>query len=359
MSKSLRRSEIWFNRGLWVVAVVFAGFLAGLGGVIVGDLPRVEQTLRRDTFLDQGAARPLRETIAAAKRAEAAADGKLEQAQLRLRAIQQAYTSGRESFENWIDTRKATGLPSQDKELVARTQALDALKVEEDAGQRAADLQQEAKLDADQAQAAAEQKLDELNAAADERLATAESSAELRVFLYRLALTLPLLGIAGWLLAKRRNSVWWPFVWGFILFALYGFFVELVPYLPSYGGYVHYIVGIVTTVLVGRYVIVALNRYLAQSRLAEQQPDKLRRETLAYDTTLVRLSKGVCPSCERKVDLGNIENDFCPYCGIGLFDHCTACLKRKSTFAQFCHACGIPAQADANPGATPILHSAS
>ena len=43
MTKALRLSEKWFRRGLWVVAVVFAGFLIGLGGTIVGDLPTVEQ----------------------------------------------------------------------------------------------------------------------------------------------------------------------------------------------------------------------------------------------------------------------------------------------------------------------------
>ena len=119
--------------------------------------------------------------------------------------------------------------------------------------------------------------------------------------------------------------------------------------------YVRYAVGIIVTVVVGRYVIVALNRYLLQMRLAEQQPDQLRRQTFAYDTALLRLSKGVCPSCERKVDLANTENDFCPHCGIGLFDHCTACAKRKSAFAQFCHGCGTQAH-PAEMDATAVVH---
>ena len=42
MSTSLRLSERWFNRGLWIIALVFAGFLIGLGNVIVGDLPQVD-----------------------------------------------------------------------------------------------------------------------------------------------------------------------------------------------------------------------------------------------------------------------------------------------------------------------------
>ena len=48
MSKSLRLSEQWFNRGLWVIALVFAGFLIGLGNVIVGDLPQVDGQISRD-----------------------------------------------------------------------------------------------------------------------------------------------------------------------------------------------------------------------------------------------------------------------------------------------------------------------
>ena len=147
---------------------------------------------------------------------------------------------------------------------------------------------------------------------------------ELRVFLYRLALTLPLLVLAGWLCAKKRKSTYWPFVWGFIYFALFAFFVALVLYLPSYGGCVRYLVGIVVTVtvLVGLQAIISLNRYLEKQKLAELMPDAQRREGLSYDTALARLSKGVCPGCERPVDLKNPEIDFSPHCSIGLFDQC-------------------------------------
>lgn len=343
MSKSLRLSEKWFRRGLWLVAVVFASFLIGLGGTVVGDLPRVERPLQLDDFMPPGAAGPLRAAVREAGDQEVAARRALEQAQLRLDAAEQASRNARETFSNWIATRRATQAPDQDTELIARTRQLDALKAAEDAAQKALGQQRQQLLDAQQAQESEQHKLNLLEEAATQSMVAEQRRVELRVFGYRLALTLPLLLVAGWLFARKRKSTYWPFVWGFIFFALFAFFVELVPYLPSYGGYVRYLVGIVVTVLVGRYAIVGLNRYLAKQKLAEAQPDQVRREELSYDTALARLAKGVCPGCERPVDLKNTAIDFCPHCGIGLFDHCRVCETRKSAFSRFCHGCGTTA----------------
>src|SRR3546814_21090681 len=57
MSKVLRLAEKWFRRGLWLVALVVAGFLIGLGGTIVGDLPKLETPLHITDLLDH--ARPV------------------------------------------------------------------------------------------------------------------------------------------------------------------------------------------------------------------------------------------------------------------------------------------------------------
>jgi len=351
MSKSLRLSEKWFRRGLWLVALAFAGFLIGLGGSVVSDLPRMEQQHELDDFIDKEAAEPLRATIRDAERTEQAAERAQEQAALQLDVAQKASASARETFDNWIATRQATAQGAQDTEVIRRTQALDVLKAREDEAQQRVDVQRQRALDARQIQDSAQMQLTPLETQAGEQLRAAYRQMELRVFGYRLALTLPLLLVAGWLFVKKRKSTWWPFVWGFIFFALFAFFVELVPYLQSYGGYVRYIVGIVLTVLAGRYAIMALNRYLERQKLAEAQPDQVRREELSYDTALTRLAKNVCPGCERPVDLKNPEIDFCPHCGIGLFDHCGACSTRKSAFAKFCHACGSGAGRGTGQGA--------
>lgn len=347
MAQTLRLTETWFNRGLWLLAVVFAVFLIGLGGTIVGDLPQVDGRIDLEKFVDQEAIAPLRRAQEEARTARDSAQTKLDQAELQNNSALFAYDSAQDSLRNWIATRTATKLPSQDEELIARTAQLDELKADQARAQGAVEAQRKALLDANQELARAEEGMAPILAKAQERYQKALNAAELRVFTYRLALTLPLLALAAWLFKYKRRSQFWPFVWGFVFFALFAFFVELVPYLPSYGGYVRYTVGILLTVIVGRWLINAANRYLAQQKLAEAQPDPVRRQVLTYDTALVRMSKSACPGCERPVDFKNPEIDFCPHCGIGLFNRCPKCSKRKNAFAPFCHACGTAVAPDA------------
>ena len=353
MSKSLRLPEKWFRRGLWLVALVFASFLTGLGGLVVGNLPRVEQRQEVEDFISAEQSQAVQAALQSARKTERTADRARDTARLKYDAEKARYQAARETFDNWVATRRATERPEQDAELLRRTRALDVLKQSEDQARQLLEQQDQESLAASQAVSQAEAEWSALRDAAYPQWHAAMQAAELRVFLYRLALTLPLLVLAGWLFVKQRKSTWWPFVWGFIFFALFAFFVELVPYLPDYGGYVRYIVGIVLTVLLGRYAILALNRYLERQKLQEALPEVQRREELSYDVALERLAKSVCPGCERPVDLKNTEIDFCPHCGIGLFDRCGACKTRKSAFSRFCHACGTPAKAVVEPPLNP------
>lgn len=340
MGKALRLSEKWFRRGLWVVALVFASFLIGLGSAVVDDLPQVEVHLALEDFVDQTQAQPLRAQLRALRTTQDQALEAREQASLRWQQARSDTQSARDSFNNWIATRSATQRSEQDPEVIARNQALEQRRQTERAAQQQLQDQEQLLLNARQQSARLSSELEALERSAQTQLSQAQRAQELRVFVYRLALTLPLLALAGWLFVKKRKSTWWPFVWGFIWFALFAFFVELVPYLPSYGGYVRYAVGIVITVLVGRWAIVALQRYLERQRQAEALPASERRTQMSYDNAWAHLAKGVCPGCERPVDLKDGVTDFCPHCGIGLFAPCTACNARKSTFAKFCFSCG-------------------
>jgi hypothetical protein len=191
--------------------------------------------------------------------------------------------------------------------------------------------QQQALLDASQARDGAQRQPAADAGEAQGRYERALRAQELRVFGYRLALTLPLLLLAGWLFAKAQEQRV-ALVWGFILFALFAFFVELVPYLPSYGGYVRYAVGIVLTVLVGRWAIAALNRYLARQQAAEAQPEQERRRELSYDDRAGAAGQGRAPRLRARRRPEGRAHRLRSHCGIGLFDRCGRCDARKSSF---------------------------
>lgn len=245
MSKSLRLSEKWFHRGLWGVALLFAWFLTGLGNTIVGDLPQVESIRSLESFMEPSQTAELKTQIKAAEQAQEDAQAALEQAQLKWQSAQADNRAARETFENWLATRQVTQRSEQDETVLKRTRELDALRQAERNASQAVEKQQQIVLDMRQAQQRAQTQLGQLESQARSAFEQSEREQQMRVFGYRLALTLPLLALAVWLFKKHRKGASWPFVWGFIIFALLAFFVELVPYLPSYGGYVRYIVGIV------------------------------------------------------------------------------------------------------------------
>ena len=139
------------QRGLWLAAIVFASFLIGLGSALVGDLPQVEKQRTTENFMDADASAALRAAIKNAQRATQEASTALEQAQLKAQVAQADTAAGRETFNNWLSTRRATQLSDQDPELIARTRALDVLQGKERAAGAVVEAQQQAALDAQQA----------------------------------------------------------------------------------------------------------------------------------------------------------------------------------------------------------------
>jgi len=344
MFGSFRVPDRLFAMATWAVSIIFAGFLIGLGGKIVAELPGVEQGLELADFIDPTRLAPLHVTRDSLLRVERSSRDERDRATQQHAVARNAYTSQRESFDAWVATRRATTDPSQDPEVLSRTRALDTLKaVERDAESRVEKLD-ESLLTIGQAQEANREAEVELEIASRGRFERARFQQELRIFGIRLAITLPLLVIGGWMVARKRRSEYWPLYRGFVLFAVFAFFVELVPYLPSYGGYVRYAVGIAASGIAGVYIIRAMRRYLAQRQRVEQQTEAERRRALPYEEALKRIDAGVCPGCERRIATGpNGPSNFCVHCGLRLFDQCGGCDTRKNAFYPYCPSCGVSA----------------
>ncbi len=346
--KGLRTPERMFRLVLWIVAVIFAGFLIGLGSLVVHDLPTVDGRVELSDFVDKNRAEPLDAAIRKSGDEARVADERLATLDLKLQSAQAAYDTARQAFDNWIATRQSTQRPDQDPEVIKRTRDLDVLSAATRAVEVQVDDARARQLEMQQRLAATQRARSELDDAARDPYDAAVRRLELHVFLIRLAITLPPLLIAAWLFVKQRKSTWWPFVWGFVFFAIFTFFVELVPYLPSYGGYVRYAIGILATIVVGRYAMVAMQRYLERQRLAEQQSEAVRRQSLSYEHAIKSTNAGICPGCERGFKVHDGETNFCMHCGMKLYEHCPVCSSRRNAFFHFCPTCGTDKPDDAS-----------
>jgi hypothetical protein len=347
MAQGVRVPERTYSILLWLLSIVFAAFIVGLGNLVIGDLPQVEEQVQQDQFVESAASERIRKELADNAQRRGAIDDKLEIARLQLEQAQRASQTGTETFQAWIQTRTATTNPQQDPEVIARTRNLEALKGNERALQAQVNELENERLPLDQRDSELQTRQSDLQARAQPAYERAMFWQELRIFALRLALALPMLLIATWMVMKKRKSDYWPLMRGFVLAAVFVFFVELVPYLPSYGGYVRYAVGIVLTIVAGHFLIKHMRAYFERRAAAEQQAEQERRKLVSHDEAFKKMAAKVCPGCDRPISTtGEAEANFCVHCGMTLFDHCPKCETRKMAFFRFCMTCGEPAEKD-------------
>ncbi len=341
MFKALRVPEKLFSVVMWLVSLIFAGFLMGLGQLVIGDLPMATSPPSLNQFIDPA---KLSEVEGAQSQLQSKLDAlspRTDAANLQTETAQNEYNSAKQQYDNWISTRQATTDPAQDPEVISRTKKLDSLSQGVRDAQKVSEAIATERLSIEQEISANSSKRQDLEAGAQGAYESAEFKSELAVFGLRLLVTLPLLLVAGWLLIRKRKSEYWPLMRGFVLFAVYAFFFELVPYLPSYGGYIRYIVGIVLTIIAGHYTIKWMRHYLATRAVVEKQAEVERKQSIRYEDALKKMAAGVCPGCERVVTTtGDVLPDFCVHCGMNLYDHCGTCETRKLSFFRYCMKCG-------------------
>lgn len=342
--KTLLQPEKLFGLTMWLVAILFAWFLVGFGGLIIRDLPLATHDLTPDQF-----ATPQLITLKQVKqRLDIEQSEKNDQRDLlqqSLNAAQIQYDTEHANFQNWLATRAVTSQSDQNPELIERTKHLEELKTSQVASQqKIADLDHQLLLLNQQGEQLYP-RYDDLEQQSNRLYERAVFKQQLQVFGYRLLFILPLIVAAVWLFVRQRKSKYWPFVWGFIFFALFSFFVELVPYLPSYGGYVRYIVGLILVLVCGYYGIGWMQAYLAQRQLTAKADENERRQKLDHIIAIKKLAANVCPSCERQLlESKDVVSNFCMFCGLKLYRNCPKCNTRHNSFFGFCPTCGTENQ---------------
>src|SRR5882762_4816821 len=194
----MRVSENWFHRALWLISFAFAGFLIGLGALVVGNLPGVEAPPTLESLIDPTASAAIQTSLQQAQ--SSVRDGELaeESARLKLQAATAEYTSAHETFSNWLATRTATEQADQNRELVSRTRSLETLNDNIRSAQKALDQIQQSNAQNRQALVKGRTAEAALRTQAEEKLDALQRGIDMKNFLIRLAITLPLLVIGGW-----------------------------------------------------------------------------------------------------------------------------------------------------------------
>ena len=346
--KAARRPLFWFSLVMWGLSVLICALLIQLGGLIMSDMPTAGDRISRADFIDVAARDNVQLQLDAAAAALVQNADDIEDAEFLRNTRRADYRNQRESFDNWLLTRSVTQSDAQNPEVLARVQAIDDLKLAERDAERDVDALRQNKIDLERSRQTLQSEMRDIEAAAVAPYAKARNAEVLKVFLIRLAVTLPLLLVSAWMIAKKRGSHYWPLYRGFVLFSLFAFFVELVPYMPSYGGYVRTIVGIALTLVAAHFAIKWMKTYVDKKQSEEQQPEADKRKLIAYETAVKKINACQCPSCDRsfgdpkarKEDTQKI--DFCVHCGFGLFKKCSNCGTRDNSFYKFCGSCGIP-----------------
>ncbi|MCW1381557.1 zinc ribbon domain-containing protein [Novosphingobium sp. KCTC 2891] len=346
--KGVRAQERAYGGVLWLVSLVFAGFIIGMGNLVIGDLPLVDEQVAGAQLPPDPQLVRVRSEIASATVAAGRLDDRLEIARLQLAQAQRASRTATDTFRAWIEARTATTDPQQDPEVLSRTRQLEQLKGNERTIQSQIAALENEKAPLEQQASALRMRQFRLEQEAIPAQERARFWQELRVFGLRLLITLPMLGLGVWLAVKKRKSDHWPLARGFVLAAVFVFFVELVPYLPSYGGYVRYAVGIGLTFAAGHFLIKNMRAWLASRQAAEAQGEAERRSRVDQDEAFRKMAAKVCPGCDRPIaTTGDAEANYCVHCGLTLFDHCASCNTRKMAFFRHCMTCGAPAAAAA------------
>ena len=352
-NKKLEKTSKLIN---YVIAIVLCGFLISLSSKLIDDVDEWKERPAVEDFYDVAL---LSEKKAEIDEFETAINLKREQktsVENTIRVVNSNYENAKKSFDNWLEARKTVGSPKEDKEVLSRANELDDYyKTQQEWKKELSEITEEI-----QQLVEHKNEVDELVAIEKKRAYEERKKAirkyDLKVFLIRLLFILPILLIGIFFIIKFRKHKYWPLFLGFVLFSFYAFFFGLVPYLPSYGGYIRYTVGIILSVLFGIYVINKIKAFVEQKKNELKVSTEERAKKVQTETAEKALDNHMCPSCgkdfivkkwdkstnnkKEKAGTYGVVTNFCRFCGLELFKKCNNCDAENFAHLPFCSNCG-------------------
>jgi hypothetical protein len=265
------------------------------------------------------------------------------------------HVNEKQSFDNWLQTRKTLGSPDKDREVVARAKKLDEFyQVEQEWRTQLNALQTQIE-ETQKKKQEIQKSINGEQSMAYEKYEVAFKKYDLKVFLIRLIFVAPVLALGIFFFIRYRRHKFYPLFFGFTLFSIYAFFFGLVPYLPSYGGYVRYSVGAVLTVGLGYYAIKRIRQFMEQKQAELKISTQERAKKIQTTVAEKALENHFCPSCGKdfllrkwefpatktsETDSYKYVTTFCRHCGMELFKQCGNCGTKNFAHLPFCSLCG-------------------
>ncbi len=212
-------------------------------------------------------------------------------------------------------------------------------------------------------QRAAQKSLEEQRPAVRDEYDRLHSRHQFKLAALKLAVLLPLLGVAVWLFLKKRATLYAPLIYGFGLALICKVTMVMHEHFPR--RYFKYILIVAALLLVARVLV-----YLLRSMAFPKLDWLLKQYREAYEHFL-------CPVCSYPIRRGPLKSLFwtrsslkklkvppgdpsaaeepyiCPVCATPLFEECPACKHLRHSLLPACVHCGAekPFQAAAQPTA--------
>ena len=357
-SKKLERTSriVYYS-----ISIILCLFLILLSNRIIGDLENTTKRPYPEYFEDKTAIESFERDIEKQNDELGVLYSKKETIEKTIAMAKENYANEKQSFDNWLQTRKTLGSPDKDKEVIDRATKLDEFyKVEQDWRLQLNTLQDQIDDLENQMKDIRESIYDE-QSKAYEKYAKELKWYELKVFLIRLIFVAPILTLGIFFFVRYRRHKFYPLFFGFTLFSIYVFFFGLVPYLPSYGGYIRYSVGVILSVGLGYYAIKRFKEFMEQKQAELKISTQERAKTIQTTIAEKALDNHFCPSCgkdfllrqwefpaDKSTETGTYRyvTTFCRHCGLELFKNCTNCGTKNFAHLLFCSSCGTKINAD-------------
>lgn len=339
----------------YTIALALCWFLILLSNKIIADLDTVATSPVVETFENTAALQQLDDQEASLTKTIEKLTSQKSVLERAMALANANYENEKKSFDNWLRVRKTLGSPDKDQEVTARVRQLDEFYKVEQAWRVQLDARQSEINQQRGRQQQVQARISEEKDRAAEKYEAALRAYDFKVFLLRLGFALPILGLGIFFFVRYRRHQLWPLFLGFVLFSVYVFFVGLVPYLPSYGGYVRYLVGIMVSVGLGYYAIKHIRQYLERKQEELKISTAERAKNVQTDVAEKALDNHFCPSCSKDFFVkkwefppnSNAANEayrlvtnFCRHCGLELFRNCSVCQNKNFAHLPFCSACG-------------------